>query len=103
MKDPQEIPEAAFVSGLPANGDTAAATVTITLSFEGDTTADLDVFLIDAAVTTLYGYSVHDNQAAPKDQNERIKISNLPAGDYRIGVDAFLSPSGAVTYTLQLE
>jgi hypothetical protein len=81
----------------------SAATVTITLSFEGDTTADLDVFLIDAAVTTLYGYSVHDNQAAPKDQNERIKISNLPAGDYRIGVDAFLSPSGAVTYTLQLE
>ena len=80
----------------------SAATVTITLSFEGSPTADLDVFLIDAAVTTLYGYSVHDNQVAPKDQNERIIISNLPAGDYRIGVDAFLAP-GEVTYTVQLE
>ena len=79
----------------------AAGKTVITLSFEGSPAADLDVFLIDAAVTTLYGYSIHDN-IVKKDQTETITINSLPAGDYRIGVDAFITPA-AVTYTLQLE
>jgi hypothetical protein len=79
----------------------SARTVTITLSFEGSTTADLDVYLLGSNGTTLYGYSIHDNPAR-QNQNERI-TKNLSAGSYRIGVDGYLTPAGAVTYTLQLE
>lgn len=81
---------------------TSAVTVTITLSFEGDTTADLDLFLMNSSGAILYGYSVHDNPVR-HDQHETIKITNLAAGSYRIGVDGYNTPSGSVKYTLDLE
>ena len=79
----------------------SARTVKITLSFEGSPTSDLDMFLMNSTGTTLYGYSVHDNPAK-QDQTESISV-NLAAGIYRIGIDGYLTPAGAVTYTLQLE
>ena len=87
----------------------SAAKVTITLSFEGSASnTDLDMFLLNSAMTTLYGYSVHNN-AARSDQHERIIVQSLPAGTYRIGVDhagpaaVFPASSPAVKYTLELE
>jgi hypothetical protein len=80
----------------------SAATVTITLSFEGSPTADLNLYLTNSAGTMVSGgYSVHNNPTR-QDQTERITKS-LAAGSYRIGVDGYLTPAGAVTYTLQLE
>lgn len=79
---------------------TAAKTVTITLSFEGSPTADLDVYLMNSTGTSLYGYSIHDNPAK-YDQHEKI-ITNLGPGSYRIGVDGYFTPS-SVKYTLGVE
>ncbi len=79
----------------------SAKTVTITMSFEGSPTSDLDMFLIDSAVTTLFGYSVHDN-VTRNEQTETI-TQNLAAGSYLIGVDGYQTSSGPVTYTLQFE
>jgi len=78
----------------------AGKTVTITLSFEGSPTADLDVFLMNSTGTSLYGYSIHDNPAK-YDQHEKI-IMYLGPGSYRIGVDGYSTPS-PVKYTLEVE
>ncbi len=86
----------------------STTTVTLTLSFEGSPSdTDLDMFLVNAGMTTLYSYSVHDNPVS-KDQHEKITV-NLPAGTYRIGVDhagpvpVYPSNSPAVRYTLVRE
>jgi len=79
--------------------------VTITLGFEGDPTADLDLYLMPSSGprgNTLDGASVADNPATHV-QTEKITVSSLAAGDYVIGVDGFSTPSGEVRYTLQLE
>jgi hypothetical protein len=85
---------------------TLAATriVTITLSFEERSDADLDLFLMNSAGTALAAtnsYSIHDNLDR-NDQHEVIRV-NLAAGSYRIGVDGYITPTSAVRYTLQLE
>lgn len=79
-----------------------AATITITLSFENTAGADLDIFLMNSAGTSLIAYGVHDNLNR-QDQYERVRVTSLAAGSYRIGVDGYLPASGAVPYTLQIE
>lgn len=81
---------------------TSSRTVTISLAFESSQTSDLDLFILNSTGTALACstcYSVRDNPTR-RDARERI-TATLPAGTYRIGVDALLSPDGPVNYTLQ--
>jgi hypothetical protein len=81
---------------------TAPKTIKISLDFEAYTTADLDLYLFDNSSTpALLAFSGKDNPTS-KDQNETI-TKTLPAGTYRIGVDAYATPLGLAKYTLQVE
>lgn len=79
----------------------APANVTVSLAFEGDDSADLDLFLFDANASTLLAYSVADNPATGV-MTEKLTRS-LAAGSYRIGIDGYATPMGARRYTLQVE
>lgn len=74
--------------------------VRLELDIEGDSTADLDLLLFDNAASTTLGAGLKDNPAS-NDPIEEIHTTLTPA-TYLVAVDAYLTPSGRVNYTLDI-
>lgn len=81
----------------------AQRTLTITLSFEGNPTADVDLYLFTNAIPgpSQHSASVTDN-VAENISNETISVT-LAAGTYYIAVDGWQTTDGRVPYVLQVE
>ena len=72
---------------------TGTATVTITLTFSGSPSNDLDLVLMRDATFMDSSEGVTGTETI---------TGSFPAGTYQVGVFAFDTPSGSVTYTLSI-
>ena len=80
--------------------------ITATLDFSGSTDADLDLFLLhDGSVhNTELDWAIRDNpNPAVAEFKEKVSASGIQPATYWLAVDAYLTPSGAVSYTLQID
>lgn len=81
---------------------TETRTLKFFLDFAGDATADLDFFVVqNTAGYPLRGYGIDDNPALGR-PTETISRT-LDAGSYWIAVDGYATPSGRVSYTLNVD
>lgn len=85
-------------------------TLRFVLDFPGSTDADLDILVIQdseppdqilAVPDVLMGYSVDDNAATGVAAEEL--VLDLPAGSFWIAMDGYSTPSGRVSYTLNVD
>jgi len=77
---------------------TSQASITVTLTFEGSTTTDFDLYLLNASADTVLASSREDNPTSG-DMSETI-TETLNPGTFFIGVDAF---NGRGDYTLTVQ
>jgi hypothetical protein len=77
---------------------TSQASITVTLTFEGSTTTDFDLYLLNASADTVLASNREDNPTSD-DMSETI-TETLNPGTFLIGVDAF-NGSGDYTLTVQ--
>lgn len=85
---------------------TERSNVTATLDFSGSSDADLDLFLLhDGTVhSTELDWSIKDNpDLTVADFSERVSASGIQPATYWVAVDAYLTPSGAVPYSLKID
>jgi len=113
LGDPGEV---LTISGFPSSGQTFYETVEdwyyftlsnsqtleISLDFSADSTADLDLFVLQNITGyPLKGSSIANNPATG-DPTESMTLT-LDAGSYWIAVDGYATPSGRVNYTLNID
>lgn len=82
------------------------SSVTATLDFSASTDADLDLFLLSdgTAHSRELDWSVRDNpNPTVAEFNETVRVSGISPGTYWLAVDAYLTPSGTVPYSLQID
>jgi hypothetical protein len=85
---------------------TERSNLTATLDFSDNTDADLDLFLLhDGTVhSTELDWSARDNpNPSVAEFNEKVSASGIEPATYWLAVDAYLTPSGAVSYSLQID
>jgi hypothetical protein len=72
------------------------------LDFSGDSTADLDLFVLQNTTGyPLKGSRIADNPASGNPTESM--VLSLGAGSYWIAVDGYATPSGRVNYTLNID